>query len=80
MIGNQLSAARALLGWTQKQLSEAAGVSIPTIKRAEGASQISASSEALQKLRCALEIGGIEFIPENGGGIGVRLAKNQKSG
>lgn len=78
MLGNQLSAARALLGWTQKQLSEAAGVSIPTIKRAEGASQISASPESLKQLQTALETGGIEFIPENGGGVGVRLRRPNK--
>lgn len=75
MTGNQLSAARALLGWTQKQLSEAAGVSVPTIKRAEGASKTVASAESIRQLVAALERAGVEFISENGHGIGVRLKK-----
>ncbi|WP_065324590.1 helix-turn-helix transcriptional regulator [Tritonibacter mobilis] len=75
MIGNQLSAARALLGWTQKQLAEAAGVSIPTIKRAEGAAKATVSSDAQQKIKSTLQAAGVEFIPENGGGLGVRLVR-----
>ena len=31
-----------------------------------------ANADAIQR---ALEDGGIEFIPENGGGVGVRLQK-----
>lgn len=75
MTGNQLQAARALLGMTQATLAEAAGVSVPTVKRAEGSGQISASPEAVAAIRAALESAGVEFIPENGGGAGVRLRK-----
>lgn len=75
MLANQLSAARALLGWTQKKLSEAAGVSVPTVKRAEGAGKTSASPEAIKKIKAALEIGGIDFISDIDGGSGVRLRK-----
>ena len=28
-------------------------------------------------MRQAMEIGGVEFIPENGGGAGVRLRKGE---
>jgi transcriptional regulator with XRE-family HTH domain len=31
----------------------------------------------LQEMRSALEAAGVEFIPENGGGAGVRLAKER---
>ncbi len=69
----QCRAARALLGWSRKQLAEKAGVSERTITDFErGARSPIASS--LKALRCALENAGVEFIPENGGGAGVRLS------
>lgn len=73
MTGNQLRAARSLLGWSQAQVADATGLSVPTIKRAEGNGSISASSDAIAAIRSALEAAGVEFIPENGGGPGVRL-------
>lgn len=75
MTGNQLRAARSLIGWSQAQLSEKTGLSIPTIKRAEGSAALSASEKAIGSIRQALEQAGVEFIPENGGGAGVRLKK-----
>ena len=73
MTGNQLRAARSLLGWSQKQTADAAQVSIPTVKRAEGSGALSASESAKRAIRAALEQAGVEFISENGGGLGVRL-------
>jgi hypothetical protein len=32
----------------------------------------------MEAIRTALEDAGIEFIPENGGGLGVRFAKRKK--
>jgi DNA-binding LacI/PurR family transcriptional regulator len=58
-------------------LAKAAGVSVPTVKRAEGSGKISASNEALEAIKIALEAAGVEFIPENGGGAGVRLRKGK---
>ncbi|GAA0303444.1 helix-turn-helix transcriptional regulator [Rhodovulum strictum] len=75
MSGNQLRAARSLLGWSQAQLSHATGLSIPTVKRAEGQGAISASAEAISAIRAALEAAGVEFIDPNGGGPGVRLRR-----
>jgi transcriptional regulator with XRE-family HTH domain len=72
MTGNQLQAARALIGWSQKQLAEAAGLSVPTIKRAEGAASITASAAAVEAIRAALEGAGVEFL----GDTGVRLVRN----
>lgn len=75
--GRQLQAARALIGWSQAQTAEAAGVSVPTVKRAEGDAQVKASVQAFAAIRDALEAAGVEFIPENGGGAGVRLRKGR---
>ncbi|RTL88157.1 MAG: XRE family transcriptional regulator [Hyphomicrobiales bacterium] len=71
---SQIRAARGLLGWSQSKLADAAGLSLPTIKRTE-LETVNVSPEAREKLRAALESAGVEFIPENGGGPGVRLRK-----
>lgn len=72
----QLRAARALLQWDQKKLAAESMVSIATIKRLEPLSgPLRANQVTIEALRRALENAGIEFIPENGGGAGVRLAK-----
>ena len=72
---DQLRAARALLNLTQGQVSELAGLSTMTIKRAEGAGQPPASPAAIATIQAALEEAGVEFIAENGQGVGVRLRK-----
>lgn len=71
----QIRAARSLLGLSQSQIASAAGISIPTLKRAEGDGKIIASEKSVLDIKRALEAAGVEFIPENGGGAGVRLAK-----
>ena len=71
----QLRAARALLGWSQSQLAEKAGLSLPTVKRVETEQGPRVSDAARLALRVALESGGVEFIDENGGGPGVRMRK-----
>ena len=76
----QIRAARGLLGWSQTQLAEAAGRSLPTIKRLEREDQEgpNVSDEVRLAVQSALEKAGVEFIPENGGGAGLRLAKRSK--
>ncbi len=70
----QVKAARALLNWTQIDLANHSGISEPTIKRLEAQSGILGGRlETSKKIVQALEIAGVEFIPENGGGAGVRL-------
>ncbi|MCC5966500.1 MAG: helix-turn-helix transcriptional regulator [Natronohydrobacter sp.] len=71
----QLRAARALIGWSQQALADAARVSSMTVKRAEGSGNPAASADAITSLRAALESAGVVFLPENGGGPGVRLKK-----
>ncbi len=74
----QIKAARALLGWSQRDLAAAADVSIPTVKRLEAQEgPLGGRDETGMKIRSALESAGVEFIDENGGGSGVRLRKRQ---
>lgn len=75
----QLRAARALLGWSQTELAARAGTSLPTVKRVETVRGPRVSEATRHALQRALELGGVEFIDENGGGPGVRLRKRQRS-
>lgn len=76
----QIRAARGLLGWSQTALAEAAGRSLPTIKRLErgDGEGPTVSDDVRATVQATLEKAGVEFIPENGGGAGVRLAKRGK--
>jgi transcriptional regulator with XRE-family HTH domain len=72
----QIKAARALLAWSQDQLAAAANVSIPTIKRLEANDGLlGGRADTGAKIEEALRKAGVEFIDENGGGLGVRLRK-----
>lgn len=74
--GRQIAAARTLLGLTQPQLADRSNVSVPTVKRMEGSDGPAAGMANNVDAVCrALEAAGVEFIPENGGGAGVRLRK-----
>ena len=73
-----MRAARALLRWEQRDLEHASSVSLPTIKRLESTPGVMrAHRSTLTALKSALEVAGVEFIDENGGGPGVRLRKRQ---
>ena len=69
----QLRAARALLNWIQKDLVSASNVSLPTVQRMETLGPLRCSAGNVDKVVKALEQAGIEFIDENGGGVGVRF-------
>jgi transcriptional regulator with XRE-family HTH domain len=71
----QLRAGRALTGLSQAEVAEAAGVSIPTLKRAEAGGPIKVADDTMATIAKALEKAGVEFIAENGGGAGVRMRK-----
>lgn len=69
-------AGRALVRWEQRDLAEASGVSLPTIKRLEAKpGELGAHRPTVDALMRALENAGVEFIPANGGGAGVRMRK-----
>jgi hypothetical protein len=74
----QIRAARALIRWTAEELSRQSAVSLRTIRRAEIAKRDTSMTAANDlAVRRALEAAGVEFIDENGGGLGVRLRKRQ---
>ncbi|SDE25513.1 Helix-turn-helix [Rhodospira trueperi] len=63
---------RAALDWTTRDLAAKAGVGVNTVTRFERGDDTRAATEAA--IRTALEAAGVVFIPENGGGPGVRLS------
>ncbi len=74
----QMRAARALLAIDQRQLAEAAGLSLPTIQRMEGSDgQVRGNVESMTRVVEALDHAGVELlakgVPSTAGGQGVRL-------
>lgn len=69
----QCRMARAALEWGVLDLAREAGVSTQTIVRFERGEAV--KPVTCDRLRGAFKAAGIEFIPENGGGPGVRLAR-----
>lgn len=71
-------AARALVGWQQKDLVEVSGVPGSTIgafeTKEETARMATMNNRALVE---AFERAGLEFIPENGGGAGIRFRERK---
>jgi hypothetical protein len=59
-------------------VATAAGLSIPTVKRAEADDGIRVSEDAVLAIANVLRKAGVDFIAENGGGPGVRLRKNKR--
>jgi len=76
-----MRAARALIRWSADDLAKRAQVGVATVRRAEAddgvANLLPNNAAAIQR---ALEEAGVEFIPENGGGAGVRLKAASRSG
>ncbi|GJE45543.1 helix-turn-helix domain-containing protein [Methylobacterium soli] len=79
LTAEQLRAARALIRWDQSTLAERAGVSTETIKRLEkmDGPLMTTKSGTLHALEEAFRGAGVQFIPQNGGGPGVRLKEPQ---
>lgn len=75
ILPEQVRAARGLVNWSARALAEAAKLGLSTVQRFEGGGAITAAN--LEAIRRALEAAGIQFIAENGGGAGVRLAKRE---
>ncbi|WP_409565036.1 helix-turn-helix domain-containing protein [Methylobacterium sp. J-090] len=67
--------ARTALSLGVRDLAAAAGVSADTVARFERGEAL--KERTVAALQSALEAAGVEFIPENGGGAGVRLRKRQ---
>ena len=63
-----------MLGISQGDLAEAAKVSRQTVVDFERGARTPYPNN-LAAIRAALEAAGVMFVPENGGGAGVRLRK-----
>jgi transcriptional regulator with XRE-family HTH domain len=70
----QCRAARGLLGWSQSDLAETAGIAVVTVHQFEAGVSKPRSATVYVVTR-AFESAGVEFIDENGGGPGLRLRK-----
>ena len=75
--GEQIRAARGLIGWSQGLLAEQAGLGEMTVKRFESTrGPVSGKIESLVRIQDALEKAGIVFqVEDQQFGVGVRLAK-----
>jgi transcriptional regulator with XRE-family HTH domain len=65
-----------VLSWTQADLAKAASVGVVTVRQFEGESGTPRPA-TLTDPQQALEAAGLEFIPENGGGAGIRFRKRK---
>jgi transcriptional regulator with XRE-family HTH domain len=76
----QIRAARALLGWRQDDIAQAAKISVATIRRIESQEELSTGNvSTLLKIQGAFEQAGVQFIDEDEtGGFGVRMAKKKR--
>jgi len=76
LTSEQVRAARALLRWEQKHLSDASGVSLPSIKRLETTKgPLAAQARTIDAIRRALEAAGVEFIDTDRGEGVIRLRR-----
>lgn len=70
--GAQVRAARALVGWTVRELAQRAVVSIATVNMIEDAGGLPSTAAAnIAAIQATLEAAGIEFL--GGDAPGVRL-------
>ena len=76
LTGAQLRAARALLGISADELASRATLGIATVRRAEQQDgPVAMTASNCKRLIETLYAAGVEVIPENGGGEGVRRRK-----
>lgn len=77
----QMRDARTSLGWSRETLSHASGATVHFIHVYEEFGRVGRLNlrrkgfDGLAQIRAALEASGVEFIEQNGGGSGVRLAR-----
>lgn len=74
----QSRAARGLLDWSQMELGQRSNLSESTIRDFEKGRRVP-SANNLAAIQRAFEAAGLEFIPENGGGAGIRF-RNRADG
>ena len=72
----QIRAARGLLNWTQATLAHRAAVSTVTLNMIENGA-VRPRESTMASIRAALEDGGVEFLDEDGVGVGVRFTRSR---
>jgi DNA-binding XRE family transcriptional regulator len=72
----QIRAARGLLKWTQAMLAHRAALSTVTLNMIENEA-VRPRGGTLEAIQSALEAGGVEFLGEEGVGVGVRFRADQ---
>lgn len=70
----QIRAARALLGWSQQQLADKAIVSLNALARLEKG-VVDSRLSTVQAIQKALTKAGVDFLPADQKGEGVRLRR-----
>lgn len=81
LTGPQLRAARAMLGISATELAKKSSVAVTTIGRAEGCPDLTTLTAANARLIVGeLEAMGVTFLPDDGGGPGVRLKPRSTGG
>lgn len=78
LTGEQVRAARALLGWSEDRLAEAASLSPDTVRLFENG-QPAHYQATSDRLRRALEAAGAEFFPDNGS-VSVQFGSKAREG
>ncbi|SMR82254.1 hypothetical protein SAMN04488030_2601 [Aliiroseovarius halocynthiae] len=76
MTGEQIRAARSLLGWTANDLAAESGISYPTVQRLDSTQgKLSGRHGTIEAIRGALVANGIQFLEsgDTANGLGVAL-------
>lgn len=78
LVSEQIRAARALLGWSARELAERAGLHITTVQRMEtGRGPVSGNIRSIRRIQEALEAAGAEFIDDlKEPGVRLRASEN----
>lgn len=78
LISEQIRAARALLGWSARELAERAGLHITTVQRMEnGCGPVNGNIRSIRRIQEALEAAGADFIDDDRGpGVRLRAPEN----
>lgn len=74
-----LKMARSALGWDQRELAQRAGVSIETVKRAEGDPNANLSKATMDAITKALTVAGVLMETSFKRGLVVRLTKTAEA-
>ena len=79
VIAAAIRAGRSALNWTQHELAEKSGISLPTVARMETGAN-NPKLETISKLLGAIQAGGVEYswTQPNGFGMTVTLPTKQR--